>query len=207
MRGSMDLLLPGAPAARAALADFVRLYREHNGGRLWANFDPDWRSPCEIGKPDAQGHIAWAPVPRNSGADDFQGLERALEIPIHADIKAYYGSFWSGHLEAEFAQRHISLLLLWNTQDAERLIGNLIGHALEKKRRKFPLTLFFACAEPDCESFLSVDNVSGVVLLESPGSGAITEIAEDLPTFFRALTPAIPAPPVGRNADQSGFLA
>lgn len=111
-------------------------------------FDPAWRSPCEIGEPYARPpasdagepsqFIRWQPVKR-SLADDFTGLENALETAIHPDIKAYYGAWWSGNLEAEAPDGHVSLILLWNPGDADRLVENQIGHALVNRRSKSPM--------------------------------------------------------------------
>jgi SecY interacting protein Syd len=129
---------------------------------------------------------------RRSFADDFAGLERALELPVHPDIKAYFGSFWSGGLEASAADGHVSLIMLWNPADADRLIENLIGHALAKRRARAPFTVFFACTEPDSDLFLSVDNASGAVVLEAPGAKPIRTVAASLTDFLRDLEPAPP---------------
>jgi SecY interacting protein Syd len=125
-------------------------------------------------------------------ADDFAGLERALETTIHDDIKAYYGAFWSGGLEATARDGHVSLILLWNPSDAERLVENLIGHALAKRRARSPLTVFFACTEPDSDLFLSVDNATGEVVLEAPGAKPLRTVAPSLTVFLRRLLPAAP---------------
>ncbi|MEJ2090499.1 MAG: SecY-interacting protein Syd [Gammaproteobacteria bacterium] len=123
---------------------------------------------------------------------DFAPLERALEIMVHPDIKAYYGAYWSAGLEAEAVEGHVSLLFLWNAADAERLNENLIGHAMAKQRAKAPMTIFFACTEPDSELFLSVDNDSGTVVLEKPGYQPIREVAADLASFLATLVPRPP---------------
>ena len=61
---------------------------------LQVEFDPAWRSPCEVGEPEEgagrPATITWEPVRRNSFTDDFSGLERAIECPIHPDIKTYF---------------------------------------------------------------------------------------------------------------------
>ena len=72
---------------------------------LEAPFDPDWRSPAEIGLPykvEDGERIAWQPTPRDphESADDFAPLERALESAGQPDSKADYGADWSGGLEA-----------------------------------------------------------------------------------------------------------
>lgn len=158
-------------------------------------FDPQWRSPCETGEPfialDDQRCVSWRPL-RRAFADDFAGLERALETTIHPDIKAYYGRYWSGGLEATAQEGHVSLILLWNPADAERLVENLIGHALAKRRARAPFTVFFACTEPESDLFLSVDNASGQVVLEAPGAKPIRTVAPSLTAFLRGLVPAAP---------------
>ena len=102
--------------------------------RLLAPFDPEWRSPCEVGEPfdSEEGRlIAWQPLPRHPDAigHDFRPLEQALDMEVHPDIKAYYGAYWSAGLEAEAREGHVSLLFLWNQEDIARLNENLIGHA------------------------------------------------------------------------------
>lgn len=168
-------------------------------------FDPAWRSPCEIGEPytrqpqnrsgEPGEFIRWRPVKR-SLADDFPGLENALETDIHPDIKSYYGAFWSGNLEAEAPDGHVSLIMLWNPADADRLIENQIGHALVNRRSKSPLSLFFACTEPDSDLILTVRNDSGEVLLERPGYKPLRSVAGSLAEFLDLLAPVGP----GTNA-------
>jgi SecY interacting protein Syd len=177
-----------------ALRDFIARYLTQYPTLVDA-YDPDWRSPCEVVAPrraDGIDVVGWRPLER-AHADDFAGLERALELTVHPDIKAYYGSFWSGGLEATAAEGHVSLILLWNPADAERLIENLLGHALAKRRARAPFTVFFACTEPDSELFLSVDNDSGAVVLEKPGARPLRTVASSLTDFLRGLAPAPPA--------------
>ena len=180
-----------------ALTDFmdhtIKAYPE-----LEASFDPEWRSPCEIGEPfpaDDGGRIAWQPLRRHPDtiADDFAPLERALEITVHQDIKDYYGGYWSAGLEAEAVDGHVSLLFLWNIDDIARLNENLIGHAMAKQRAKSPMSVFFACTETDSELFLSVDNDSGTILLEKPGFKPVREVGENLASFLSTL---VPRPPI-----------
>ena len=181
-----------------ALDDFVSHYQK-SYPELSEIYDPQWRSPCETGEPytDDSGiiRVPWQPLRRNldtTVSHDFAGLENALEVPIHTDIKAYYGRYWSGGLEAEAPQGHVSLILLWNQEDAERLIANLIGHAMAKRRNRAPFSVFFACTEVESELFLSVENETGRVLLEKPGHKPVEVVADDLATFIDTLVPAPP---------------
>ena len=156
--------------------------------------DPDWPSPCEIGDPwrNAEGELVvrWQPVRRHESAYDFAGLETALEMSIHEDIKTHYSRFWSANLEAEAPDGHVSLLFLWNQADADRLVENLIGHAVACRHNRTPFSVFFACTEPDSDLFLTVNNESGVVQLEEPGKPPLREVAHSLQDFIEHLVPA-----------------
>lgn len=182
------------PNVTDTLAGFISRYLEAFPD-LYEVFDPGWRSPCEVGdpvlRPDGIEVVRWQPVARRY-ADDFAGLENALETDIHPDIKAYYGSYWSGGLEAEAPQGHVSLLFLWNDTDARRLVENLIGHSLAKRRARASFSVFFACTENDSELFLSVENDTGRILLERPGYQPIRTVAESLEAFLGTLEPRSP---------------
>jgi len=167
-------------------------------------FDPDWRSPCERGAPfagaDGGHYIAWRPVRREAPRDLpterlFSGLEHALDLILHPDIKDYYGRYWSAGLDAQAPDGPVGLILLWNPFDFDRLVENLIGHALAKRRQRAPFTTFFAGTDPDSEYFLSVDNDSGQVLLEHPGKRPLRVVAENLAEFLDSLIPN----PLGPN--------
>lgn len=149
-------------------------------------FDPDWRSECEISQ--TVDKTLWRPRAQ-SLAVDFSGLANAVGAPIHPDICAYYGSYWAGTLESTSQEGHVSLIQLWNTDDFDRLIGNLIGHFMTKQKMKQPFTVFFANTEPDSELFLSINNESGQVLLEEPAKAPLRIVEQDLATFLKRLTP------------------
>lgn len=161
---------------------------------LWSEFDPTWRSPCEVGEPLTQREIVatpWRPC-RRSSCDDFSALENALKTTIHPSVKEYYGAYWSGCLEATAPQGHVSLILLWNLEDRDRLIENCIGHALTQRKRRAPLSVFFACTEPHSRLFLTINNDTGEVQLEKPAYKPLRTIARSLAEFLRLLIPAAP---------------
>ena len=181
-----------------SLTQFVEHYAK-TFPELEVPYDAEWRSPCELGEPfaraahddtfEAQQVVRWQPLKR-SLADDFAGLENALDTEVHGDIKEYFSLYWSGNLEAAAPDGHVSLILLWNPQDADRLVENLIGHALAQRRSKSPLSLFFACTEPDSELFLTVRNDTGEIQLERPGYRPIRSVADNLTQFLDLLVPA-----------------
>ena len=169
-----------------ALDDLIeRTLAMTDSGELSSPFDPDWRSPCEL-RQDTD-FTWWRPV-KQTEPINFAGLENALECEIHADIKSWYGSYWSGTLEADSKEGPVSLIQLWNPEDFDRLVANLIGHALAKQRRKEDFSVFFANTDPDSELFLSMDNLSGAVLLEEPGH-ALRQVETDISSFLQRLAP------------------
>ena len=159
---------------------------------LQADFDPDWRSPCEIGEAikneKGKARITWAPTRRNSFIDDFSGLEQAIDTRIHEDIKKYYGRYWSSHVPLQAPDGFVELLFLWNQADIERLVENLIGHFLACKQAKSPFSIFFACTEHSSDYFLTVNNQTGTVQLELPGQKPIRQISSSLGEFLASLT-------------------
>lgn len=179
------------------LTDTVDLFFDHyrkSHRVLTTLHDPEWPSPCEVGTPykDEQGNpiIAWQPVKRHLSQDDFAGLENALEMPIHPDVKTHYGAYWSANLEAEAPDGHVSLLYLWNPADTERLIENLIGHALACRQNRTPFSVFFACTEPDSDLFLTINNTTGQVQLEAPGRPPVRVVSDCMQSFMSLLVPA-----------------
>ena len=149
-------------------------------------FDPGWRSISETHQ--LADRTFWCPVAQTEPID-FSGLANAVGEPIHPDICTFYGSFWAGTLEATSTEGHVSLLQLWNPEDFDRLVANLIGHYMAKQRIKQPYTVFFANTEMDSEYFLSIDNKTGKILLEEPGKPPLREIESDMATFLDRLSP------------------
>ena len=162
-------------------------------GLIGAPFDPEWRSKCEFHRYANQ--TFWRPVGQSPRVD-FSGLSNAIEASIHPDIVNYYSSYWSGTLETDSREGRVSLIQLWNQDDFERLMANLVGHALNKIRAKHPYTVFFATTEPNSELFLSIDNSSGTVLLEEPGKAPIREVESDISTFLNRLEPKLRPPDI-----------
>ncbi|MBT7334452.1 MAG: SecY-interacting protein Syd [Gammaproteobacteria bacterium] len=176
-------------------AFFQPLLNNHH--HLYVEHDKQWPSVCEIGEPrrDAEGlcWTQWQPVRRHIPANDFAGLEAALEIQLHRDIKTYYSRYWSANLDATAPEGPVNLLFLWSPKDAERMVENLIGHAVACRHNRTPFSVFFACTEPDSDLFLTINNDSGEVQLETPGESPLRSVAPSLEAFMTQLIPA----PVG----------
>jgi SecY interacting protein Syd len=176
---------------REALERLLRRYVEDrqrvSGALPTQEHDPAWLSECQVGEPDADGMVHWRPRARDTTAD-FSGLERALDVEIHPDIKSFYGSYWGSVMELQAEEGGVSLIQIWNDDDFDRLVENILGHAIAKQRIKAPLTIFIANTD-EGEYMLSVDNENGRVVLEEPGSPPTREVASSLAAFLDRLRP------------------
>ncbi len=174
-----------------ALKVLIDKYPDIGCDSFMADLDPEWRSPCEIAEKDDK--TRWYPCLQENPVS-FAGLANAVDAPIHPDICSYYGSYWSGTLPSASEEGHVSLIQLWNPEDFDRLVANLIGHYMMTQKNRQPFTLFFANTEPESEYFLSVHNSTGEILLEEPATGPIRVVEADLATFLTRLTP-VNSPP------------
>ncbi len=184
---------------RDAAAALARLMERHaaawrtaHGSLPVLRHDPQWPSPCEVGRPDGNSMVGWEAVARAVPAD-FSGLERALECALHPDIKVYYGRYWCGHIEARADEGELTLIQVWNTTDFDRLCENILGHWLAQRRARVAFSVFFACTD-EGDLTLGVDNASGRIVLEHPGRAAVREVAGSLAEFLDRVTPLPRAP-------------
>jgi len=173
-----------------ALAEFVEKFCvQADESKRQIAFDPDWPSPCVAMADAKEGQMVdWQPVAQHP-AQTFDNLEKALELTIHPDIKAFYTGFWSDNLPAVAAQGACELLQAWNTEDFARLQENLIGHVLMKRRLKQAVTFFIGLTDEE-DFILSVNNASGEVCLEQVGCEPARVLAPSISAFLQGLEPA-----------------
>jgi SecY interacting protein Syd len=134
--------------------------------------------------------VPFRPLRRDPPAADLLGgLAAALGRPVPVALETYYGRYWSGDLDLEAPQGPVSLLLLWNEEDAVRLAENLLGHALQQRRLRGRPTLFFACTAAASDRILSLDEETGEVVVERPGTRDCRVVAPDLASFLDTLVP------------------
>ncbi|MEM7293886.1 MAG: SecY-interacting protein Syd [Pseudomonadota bacterium] len=180
-------------SVQQSLSDFINRYSAAYVSAHQTNprtpYDEDWSSDCEIGNPDDQNQIEWHKVTQVETS--IEGCERALETPIHPDVKAFYTSFWFPPLRARSKDGELELLGIWNPQDLDNLQANFLGNALQQKRRRLPLTFFFAVTLPESEYCLAIDNGSGAVILERAGQAAERTIAQSLGVFLDQIDPVV----------------
>ncbi|WP_299074159.1 SecY-interacting protein [uncultured Paraglaciecola sp.] len=178
-------------AVTLALKEFVHKYvttAQQHPAMLTLEYDDEWPSDCYTSTGKLGDKVSWQPVKRHQTAN-FNDLENALEMTIHKDVVSYFSSYWSDNLNAETSNGNLQLLQPWNQQDFERLQQNLVGHILMKRRLKQPDTLFFALTDED-DFILTVDNISGEVMLEQVGLVPKEVVAPNLAVFIQSLQPS-----------------
>ena len=151
----------------------------------WLDYDPDWPSPCVVDVNDAQNSCSWRAIKRTDMAT-LSNINDALGLELHADIVAFYCSFYAPTLDAEFDGNQLSLIQAWNEQDFTILQENIIGHLLMKQKLKQAPTVFIAATDDD-QYIISIDNNSGAVMLEMVGKQPNRKLADNLADFMSAL--------------------
>ena len=109
--GVLDLLPVTAvdsvqASLQRVLSRWIDVVHEHTGALPSIEHDADWPSLCIVDGPDADGWVRWRPYLRDTPAD-FSGIERALEEPLHADLRSFYGSYYSDPLPMRSASRRL----------------------------------------------------------------------------------------------------
>lgn len=181
-------------STKEAYANFIEqslLWHQAQQLQLTTWADPASPSPCQQQWLAAE-QVSWLPVAQQPAAD-FSNVEHALETDLHADIKAFYSSFFGANLAAEHPRGKLALLMPWNSADIARLQENIIGHILMKRRLKQRETVFFAITD-DENIMLSVLNSSGEVYMEQVGKEVTQKVAANLAEFLSQLTPLAYSP-------------
>lgn len=131
--------------------------------------DPEWLSPCVIGVPDADNMVRWQPVVMEPPAD-FSG------IPVHVDVREFYGSFWGGSAGGRHSGEAVLLRVAWNVADLVRIKQTLAAQVAAGE----PVFV----AGTDSDWYFAVDNATGAVLLCETGHPPKREVAPSLAAFL-----------------------
>lgn len=158
---------------------------------LVTEYVEDWQSPI-YGEVIDQDSVHWRAV-KQQPTLDFSALEEALEIEFHPSVKDFFGRWYAGDLSVVYhqAEEHhpVSLLQVQAAEDGERLLENITGHILMKRKLKQPETIFIGMAEEADDLLLTIDNDSGAVGLEWIGKQQHLQLTDGLAQFLQCCSP------------------
>ncbi|MTJ02095.1 SecY-interacting protein [Idiomarina piscisalsi] len=170
----------------SALDDLIERYVEQLPIR-YTEYVAEWDSPI-YGSVVDEDTVEWAPVKQTSPLS-FNELESALEITFHDSIKAVFGRWFAGDLSLEYDGHPVTLLQVQSLEDGERLLANLTGHILMKRRLKQPETVFIGLGVENDDLLVSIDNATGQVGLEWIGKEQHECLAESLEEWLATCQP------------------
>ncbi|RUO68808.1 SecY-interacting protein [Idiomarina ramblicola] len=149
----------------------------------------EWASPI-YGEILDEDTVEWTPC-RQAEPLKFAELESALELIFHDSIKTLFGRWYAGDLALAYQGHPINLLQVQSAEDGERLLANITGHILMKRRLKQPETVFIGLGVENDDLLLSIDNQSGVVGLEWVGKEQHEVLADSLTEWLEQCEPQI----------------
>ncbi|WP_241607692.1 SecY-interacting protein [Rosenbergiella australiborealis] len=142
-------------------------------------------SPCLVATYEQE--ITWLPQPFTL-PKNLDGVAKGVDLLLQPSVVAFYTTQFAAEMPATFEGTPITLLQAWNEEDFTLLQQNLLGHLVMKRRLKHSPTLFIATTEDD-ETIITVENISGHVVLETLGQQQYKVLAPSLIHFLQLLSP------------------
>jgi SecY interacting protein Syd len=165
--------------------DYIAQYQEKNDSLPITDIDPQVVSPCQVSTL-ADEKCTWKPAKVSENLN-FDNVEQALEITIHADFIDYFCTFYADSIKAKTVDGKLTLLFIWHSNDFLRLQENIIGHILMKQKLKQAITLFFALTDEE-DIILSLNNETGEIWAERVGCEPHKKLANSMGEFIKSLT-------------------
>jgi SecY interacting protein Syd len=177
--------LPIHASIRSLLERYIDAVREVTGNLPVTDRDPQNPSPCEVGEADSADVVTWRPARRDI-APDFRALHAALGVDLHEDLQVWFGAWWCIPFEAQSDGETVVLSLVGSARDWDRVEDSVHRHVAAQRERGAPLTIPVAALYDG--RFVSVENATGAVLLETPRRDPLP-LAPSLAAWLDRLAP------------------
>ncbi|KDM90183.1 SecY-interacting protein [Photobacterium galatheae] len=175
----------------AALADFstrfMKVWSDEQASLPCSSDLVGLTSPCVAS--ENRDTVFWQPVAREP-VGELTAVEQGIELRLHSDIQAFYGSFFSGDMAARFQTLELDLLQAFSESDFQRLQENILGHLVTQRRLKLKPTVFIGVMAAE-NQVIAICNLTGNVVLETLGQPERELLAEDVASFLRQLEPVV----------------
>jgi SecY interacting protein Syd len=175
----------------SALSDvnrrYIDLWQQQQGTYPKSSAYVDIPSPCAISSTSTE--VYWQPV-ATTPVNDLQRVEQLVGITIRPEIQALFGMQYAGDMWTTFQAITLCLIQAWNQDDFYRLEQNQIAHLQMLKKLKRQPSLFIATTQDDSR-IITVNNVTGAVMLDDLITGEYQVLSEHLTQFLTQLNPII----------------
>lgn len=163
---------------------YLNAVRAATGSLPLSEDDPAKPSPCFVG-PVANELRTWRPVRRDSPVDALRELEAALGATLHADLRAWFGRWWSLPIEGAWHDETVVLGCAASESEFEELLDaacRSIRRNSETGEASVPVAALHDGRR------VRVGNVSGQVwILASDGTERL--VASSLAAFLDQIVP------------------
>jgi SecY interacting protein Syd len=97
-------------------------------------------------------------------------------IPLHPDLREFYGSFWGGSAYGRHSGESVGVSVAWNPDNLARITQFIRAQVLTGE------SVFVA--NTDSDWYFGADNATGAVWLCEPGRPPIRQVAPSLAAFL-----------------------
>ena len=110
----------------------------------------------------------------------MSATENLAQLPLHADLRAFFTSFWGRSAQFRHSDSVVELVVAWNAEELSQITSDVASQLAAGEA--------VLIANTDSDLYFAVDNTSGAVLLCEPGCAPIQEVSRSLAGFLSELT-------------------
>lgn len=121
-------------ALRQLFERYLTAIQEVSGSLPITEHDPASPSPCELGRPDADGLVTWRPVLRRPRSD-LAELQRAVGAELPEALRDWFGAWWCLPIEATLFGEPMVLLGITGPDDEAAVAQRWAGHVAARRAR------------------------------------------------------------------------